>query len=276
MGYDVKDKLVLVTGASSGIGHALAIEFASKGAHLALTGRNVEALEKVQQTIEHAGGTAKIFPFDLLETSQIPELIKTIEQAFQTFPDVLVNCAGMAISGKVEDVPLEAFIFNLNINFIAPLALIQAVIPGMKQKQSGQIINLFSGAGKRGLPGLASYCASKFALNGLSESLRVELASYHIDVILFSPGLVNTPFHEHSQFYGEHPSQYTEGYTSTAEEVAKKLVQASYHQKRSVIMSPKTWVGVHLNYWTPKLLDLILKRKMLSETLKKQVPKKEE
>ena len=121
---------------------------------------------------------------------------------------------------------------------------------------------MFSGVGKRGLPGVSSYCVSKFALNGLTESLRVEVSSYNIDVILFSPGLVQTNFDKNMKLFGNLKETFTKGKAVTAEFAAEKIVEASVKRKRDVILSNKTRFGIHLNYWVPTVLDKILEKKL--------------
>ena len=133
MAMDIKNKVVLVTGASSGIGAAVSIAFAKKGANLALSGRNHVALKKTQDQILKQGGSALIFKLDLLESDQIPDLINQVEKHFGNTIDILINCAGIAVLGTVEKVPINEYHRILNINFFAPLVLIQSLIPKMKK-----------------------------------------------------------------------------------------------------------------------------------------------
>ena len=261
MKIDIKDKIVLVTGASSGIGAAISLAFANKGARLALTGRNFVGLKKTQDQILKKGGSAAIFKLDLLEVDQIPNLIIQVEKHFGNTIDILINCAGISVLGTVEKVPVNEYHRVLNINFFAPLVLIQSLIPKMKKKKRGQIINITSGVGDRGLPAVSPYCISKFALNGLTESLRVELAPYNINVINISPGLVSTDFENRINEYGTTEKKFTQGKKSTPEKVAKRILKASIHCKKIVRMSLRTKIGYHLNYWSPRLFDYILKLK---------------
>ena len=207
-------------------------------------------------------GQVEIFPFDLMKINSIAGLIQNIEEYFNDTVDILVNSAGFAVLGLIENVPIDAYKKNLQLNYFAPLRLIQTVLPGMKKKQAGQIINLFSGVGKRGLPGVSPYGVTKFALNGLTESLRVEVSQYNIDVILFSPGLVQSDFRTNQNIYGRLKETFTDGKTVTAKLVAEKIVKASVKRKRDVILSFKTLLGIHVNYWFPALLDKILAKKL--------------
>jgi short-subunit dehydrogenase len=261
MTFSIKNKVVLVTGASSGIGRETAKAFARKGARVALTGRNIEALETTIRYLKNEGCIVGAFPFDLTNFNKIPKMVEDVQKYFGDSVDVLVNSAGIAILGLVEDVPADAYHRNLQINFFAPLELIKAVIPGMKKKRDGQIINISSGVGKNGLPGVSSYCVSKFALNALTESLRIELAPYNIKVILFSPGLVATGFNDRIEIYGELKEKFTGGKMAAPEETAEIIVQVSENAKREVVLSLRTKMGYHLNYWAPSLFDFILKCK---------------
>jgi hypothetical protein len=262
MKYECKDKIVLVTGASSGIGAEIAKAFAARGAAVALNGRNKDALNSVKEDILKSGGKASVFPFDLTDLDNVPELVRTIEDSLGDSISILVNSAGIAVLGFVEDVPIDEYRHNLEINFFAALALTKAVIPQMKEKRSGQIINISSGVSKRGLPGASSYCVSKFALNALTESLRIELLPYGINVISVSPGLVKTKFADRIKVFGKIKEKFTEGRMLSAEEVAKKIMAVSENPRREVVLSLRTKLSYHLNYWAPKLFDHILEKRM--------------
>ena len=148
------------------------------------------------------------------------------------------------------------------LNFFAPFELSRLLIPKMKKKKLGQIINITSGVGKRGLPGASSYSASKFALNGFSESLRVELMSYNIDLIQFSPGLVDSNFSNRIKVFGKLKNNFTEGNAIDSKTAAASLIVASEKRKREVTLSCKTRFGTYLNYLAPKLMDKYLLRKL--------------
>jgi len=259
---DLNNKIILITGSSSGIGRACSIAFGKLGAKIALTGRNEKRLAKVKEELDILGIHSGVFKCDLLQDQNIPSLVKEVENYFGNTIDILINSAGIGVLGLVENVPLKAYKENFKLNFFAPVELIRSVLPGMKKKRFGQIINLFSGVGKRGLPGVSSYSSSKSALNGFSESLRVELMLHNIDVILFSPGLVKTDFASNIVMYGKLKDTFTEGKSIDAEIVASKIVEASIYRKREVILSLKTKVGLLANYFFPKLFDKYLSKKL--------------
>jgi dehydrogenase/reductase SDR family member 7B len=259
MSFNCKGKVVLVTGASSGIGREVALCFGREGAKVALVARNIDALDQVKARILEEGGYAESFPCDLKQYSDLSTLVESIDRHFGGPVTLLVNNAGVVVLGRVDEVPVDGFSDNLVINFLAPVALVKAVLPGMKKKGYGQIINISSGCGWRGLPEVAAYSASKFALNGFTESLRVELAPFSIQVIAFSPGRVDTGIEERGNLFGaaEHRD---DGPSQSPEAVAQKILMASKNSKRETILSFKVKVAIHLNYWLPGLLDFLLIR----------------
>jgi dehydrogenase/reductase SDR family member 7B len=265
MAFDSNNKIVLITGSSSGIGKSLAVEFANKNAKVALTGRDENRLENTKKHIQKNNGCVEIFPFDLNDISLIPNLVNEIEKFFDSNIALLVNNAGVTASGLVEDTPMEVFADILQVNYFAPLALCKAVIPGMKRKRSGQIINITSGCGIRALPGSSAYSVSKFALNALTESLRLELIHYGIEVILFSPGQVATGISMKSKSYGKIKSSFDKGYKSSPDKVAQEILSASAKSKKTVTLSFRNKILYHLNYWLPGLVDLILQRMLIKD-----------
>ena len=178
---------------------------------------------------------------------------------------MLLNCAGYAVLGNIENIPYSAYKKNLELNFFAPLVLTKNIIPKMKKKKSGQIINLISGVGNRGLPGVSSYCVTKFALNGFSESLRVEMSKYHIDVITISPGLVKTAFNKNAKIYGFLKKTFNTGIKKDANIIAREIVKASIRRKKNAVLSFKTLFGIYLSFFFPGFLDNFLYKKFFSK-----------
>jgi len=263
MSFDCRNKVALISGASSGIGRALAVGFGKKGAKVALTGRNIQNLKETKHQIQDNGGFSETFPFDLNNINEIPRLVDDIRDYFNEPVTLLVNNAGINIAGLVEDCPLEAYSSCLQTNFMAPLSLIKNVMDGMKEKGYGQIINISSGCGKRALPFASAYSASKSALNALTDSLRIELAPHSIEVLLFSPGPVDTEVFNRTRYYGNVNHSYRNDQLSSPEIVAEKIIKASYNSKREVTLSFFSKMGYHLNYWFPGILDKILIRNLI-------------
>ncbi len=258
--FDIKEKVVLITGASFGIGRETAKHFANEGAKVALVARSQKELDETAREIRASGGSAESFPYDLSKIEGIPKLAQQVKSKLGPV-DVLVNNAGYAVTGLVEDCPIEQYRKNFEVNFYAPLALIQAILPDMKQKGEGQIINVSSGVGRRALPGVSSYCATKFALCGLTESLRLEVKRYGIDVLVIFPGRVESKFHERIESYGKLNRKLPPISMKPAEEVGKFILRASKNRKRSATVFGPGMIGYHLNYWAPKLVDHLLTKR---------------
>ena len=264
MKFELKGKIALVTGASSGIGKEVAFALANRDLKVALVARNVQALTKIKQTINARGQTAEIFPQDLTKVEEIPRLVAGIRNHFGNSVDLLINSAGTAVLGLVEKVPLDAYEEIFKINFFGPLTLIQAVVPDMKNKGSGHIVNVTSGVGKRGLPGVSPYCATKFSLNALTESIRVELDPFGVHVLSFSPGLVSTQFQDRTRIFGKLKEKFGGSGGISPVIAAQKLVEAIEKNDRDVDLSFRSKIANHINYWVPGFLDIILKRKAIS------------
>ena len=187
-----KKPVALVTGASRGIGRKIALMLARKGYCLALNATNKKLLNEVKQEIEEAGGTAEIFPVDLLQSNNSPsELIKRVEYEFGQL-DLLVNNAGIALSGTLDEITFEDYDRIMGINVKVPLFLSQAACPLLVKADNPAIINISSVVGTKSYKNQSLYAASKHALNGLMKALAKELQEKGIRVHIISPGGVGT------------------------------------------------------------------------------------
>ena len=171
---DFKNKTVLITGASSGIGKQTAIEFAKLGANLILVARRKEKLDELANELEKFNVTTFVCQCDVSEKSQVKEMSKAVLEKFDSI-DVLVNNAGFAIYGSVKDLSVDEIESQMETNYFGMMYCIKNFLPSMLEKKSGHIVNVASVAASFGLPGIASYCASKFAMLGFSEGLKHEL-----------------------------------------------------------------------------------------------------
>jgi NAD(P)-dependent dehydrogenase (short-subunit alcohol dehydrogenase family) len=182
----------LVTGASRGIGRAIALRLAQLGARLLLVARDRAALTTVQQEIVQAGAAAEILPCDLTSASEIAALASRIDAVGDC--DILINAAGIGrIGAPLHQMPVEDYDAVLSTNLRAPFLLMRAVVPGMIARGAGYI-NISSLAGQGPLANGAAYAASKWALNGLTYSAAEELRAHNIRVSVVAPGSVNTEF----------------------------------------------------------------------------------
>jgi NAD(P)-dependent dehydrogenase (short-subunit alcohol dehydrogenase family) len=194
--HSLTGKTALVTGASRGIGRAIALRLAELGARLLLVARDQTALAKAQQDIIHLATTENVLdvlPCDLASVSEIAALASRIEAGGGC--DILINAAGIGrIGAPLHEMPVEDFDAILATNLRAPFLLMRAVVPHMIARGGGEIVNISSLAGQGPLANGAAYSASKWALNGLSYSVAEELRAHNIRVSVVAPGSVNTGF----------------------------------------------------------------------------------
>jgi short-subunit dehydrogenase len=234
MGYDLKDRVVLITGASGGIGRACAVEFHRAGAKVVATARSFDRLE----ALAHELGDDRVLPIRL-DVTVPDERQAALSQTKEHFGpvDVLVNNAGWACFSTVLDMPQEHYDRMIALNLSAPIALIQAVGPKMVQRGSGQIINIASVVGLQTIPRMTTYSATKAALISLSTGLRMELKGTGVDVIMVAPGSTRTGFFEAAAKVGTKASRFARTQYS-ARRVARAVVRASRRRRREVVLTP--------------------------------------
>ncbi|MEU6711305.1 oxidoreductase [Nonomuraea sp. NPDC046802] len=184
---DMAAKVCLVTGASSGIGHATALELLRAGHIVYGVARRTHLMEAIRE----AGGHA--LPMDVTVEEDLQRVVRTILEAHQRI-DVLVNNAGAVVHGSVEETPLRMARDEFEVNLFAPARLVQLVLPGMRERRSGTIVNVSSIGGELAFPLGAWYYASKHALEAFSDTLRMETGQFGIDVVVIQPGIIKTDF----------------------------------------------------------------------------------
>ena len=211
------DKVALVTGSSSGIGFETSLALARNGYHTFATMRNLGKDEKIKQVIEKEDLSIEILELDVDSEESVNRAIKTVSEKNGRI-DVLVNNAGYGMWGTVEDVSIDEFKEQFETNFFSIIRLIQKVAPIMRKQNSGNIVNISSVAGRIGFPVSPAYISSKFALEGLSESLRFELMPFGINVIIIEPGVIKTNFFD-SMKMSEKSQQ-----DSTYKEITDKVI----------------------------------------------------
>lgn len=205
MAADLRDKVVVITGASSGIGRAAAQAFAAAGARLALAARNQSALTvAARECVEaggEAGGDAIAVPCDVTDAEQVLHLAETARQHYGRI-DVWVNDAGVHLLGRVDEVPLEDFRQVVDVNLMGTVHGCRAALPVFRSQGAGVLINIGSMAGTMGQPYAAAYVASKWAVRGLSEALRMEVMDQPgIQVCAVLPPSIDTPLFQHAANY---------------------------------------------------------------------------
>ena len=187
---EIKDKVVIITGASSGLGEATARRLAKNGAKLMLAARREERLKQLVTDIQKDGGTAKYEVIDVTNKSQVEALAKAAHQAYERI-DVLVNNAGLMPLSPLDETKVDEWDKMVDVNIKGVLYAIAAVLPIMRQQKSGHIINISSVSGHKVFPGGTVYCATKFAVKAISEGIRLE-SNGEIRATNISPGAVNT------------------------------------------------------------------------------------
>jgi NAD(P)-dependent dehydrogenase (short-subunit alcohol dehydrogenase family) len=186
-----REQVVLVTGASSGIGRETALTFGRLGARVALAARRRNQLAEVARAITDEGSRALVVPTDVSDLRSVRACVSKVRRTWGRL-DMLVNNAGVLIPSSVEQLKASDLDAMLRVNLMGPLFMMQATLPIMRRQGAGTIINVASLAGRRGLTPLGGYCASKFALVGLTEALRTELGDTPVHVGLVMPGTVET------------------------------------------------------------------------------------
>jgi uncharacterized protein len=192
-------RAAIITGASSGIGREIACATAALGARVALLARRESELNLLADEIERDGGIALPFACDVTEAERMDSAIQQIAHEFDAI-DILVNSAGVALPDQVLDARLEDLRQMMDVNYFGAVHAIRAVLPTMLREGRGNIVNIGSTAGRRGDETLAGYCASKFALVGYTEALRLELYGSGVTASLVMPGPVDTPMLENPQW----------------------------------------------------------------------------
>ena len=194
---EIKDKVVLITGASAGIGLATARRFATAGAKAALAARSIEKLDQLADELRSQGHEAIAVPTDMRNKAEVDQLVAATLQHFGRI-DILINNAGQATAGTIADVSIDHYRQIMELNVFGPLYAMQAVIPKMRQTGGGLILNISSMVSKMNIPGLATYASTKSALNMLSDTARVELRPDNIRVITVYPRVTATDFGRNS------------------------------------------------------------------------------
>ena len=188
---DFKNKVVVITGASSGIGEAAAEQFAKRGANLVLVARRKEKLEQVAQKLSKYSTKTLIQVCDVSDKQQVKEMSEKVIETFSRI-DILVNNAGFVIYGKVEELSIEDIESQMKTNYFGTINCTKYFLPHFLKQNSGHMVNVASVGGSFGVPGIASYCATKFAMVGFTQQLAIELAKENIRVNCIAPGSHST------------------------------------------------------------------------------------
>jgi len=260
MKRDLRDRRLLITGASSGIGRCLAEQVAQFGARVALAARSAEKLEEVARKVTAGGSEALAIPADVTSDSDRQRLIQTVVDRFGGL-DVLVNNAGIGSWCHFADSTEPILRQIMEVNFFAPAELIRLAIPVLVQGQQPAIVNISSMCGRRGMPAWPEYSASKFALCGLTEALRGEMARFDIDVLLVLPGLTRSDLPSHLlRNEGRAKIDFTAGMPPEA--VAEKIIRVIRKNRTETVVGRDARWMLRVNKFFPRLVDWLIARRV--------------
>jgi NAD(P)-dependent dehydrogenase (short-subunit alcohol dehydrogenase family) len=257
---DFRDKVVVVTGAGSGIGRATAMAFAAEGANMVIADINKDRITETAKEIERRGGKATAQVTDVSDRAQVEALSKFVIQKHGRV-DILHNNAGVGVGALIQDMNLKDWEWIVKINYWGVVYGIHYFLPYMIERRYGHIVNTASGAGLMALPATGAYCSTKFAVVGLSETLRMEVRRYGVGVTVVCPGVINTNIFDDSPMHlpesmRVQPGKFIESvkkYGWPPERVARAVLKGVRKNKAVVPVGPETWIG-----WYSKRISINL------------------
>ncbi len=263
--FEFAGKTVLIAGGSRGLGLVLARELVDRGARVAICARTSSTLERAAAELRERGGAVLAEPCDIRDADQVQKFVQKVIDRWGSI-DVLINVAGIIQVGPFDAMTPEDFHEAMDINCWGPLNVIQAVLPAMRRQRWGRIVNVASIGGKRAVPHLLPYVVSKFALVGLSNGLRVELARENILVTTVCPSLMRTGSPLHAIFKGQHRLEYAwfsigdslPIVSISAEQAAQQILMACQRGDSEVIVNNPLNLVIYLQQLVPKLAHEVL------------------
>src|SRR5205807_277380 len=264
--FSYRDKVALITGGSRGLGLEIARQICARGAKVALIARDPEELARAKTELDRLATEVLTIQCDLLESAQIQSAVQQTLQRFGKI-DILINNAGIIEIGPIEHMQLKDFDRAMRLHFWAPFILQLLIVPQMRAKGGGRIVNISSIGGRIAVPHMAAYSASKFALSGFSDAMRSELAADNIYVTTVTPGLMRTGSHVHATFKGDHAAEYRWFDWSrkipfasiSAERAARKILSACRRGKPALIMPLSAYLIIAANALFPNLTARVMK-----------------
>lgn len=258
--YDFRNRVVVITGGSRGLGLVTARQLAAEGAVVVLCARDATELDAAHHEIRQLTPTVEAYACDITQPAEIRSLFQRIRREIGSV-DVLINNAGIIQVGPLETMTLDDFHQAMLVHFWGPLFCIWQVLPEMRRRKQGRIVNISSIGGQIGVPHLAPYCASKFALNGLSQTLHAELAKDGIYVTTVCPGMMRTGSPRNALFKGDHRAEYAwfsigdamPLLSMSAERAARQIVSACRYGHPKVTLSLPAKLAVWAGALAPDL-----------------------
>ena len=249
-----RNKVVVITGASSGIGEASAIKFAKKNAKVVLVARRKEKLLQVQKKISKYTDSILVCQCDISNKGQVKEMCDVVLDTFGRI-DVLVNNAGFVIYGRVLELSIEDIESQMETNYFGMIYCTKNFLPHMIKQRTGHIVNVASVGASFGIPGVASYCATKFAMLGFSEGLKHELFGTGVDITVVSPIGVNTPLFDHPSFENfTRPTMIT----LNPQTVANAVIKAANSSRLEIVVPSVARIGIWAKQNFPYFINPII------------------
>jgi NAD(P)-dependent dehydrogenase (short-subunit alcohol dehydrogenase family) len=242
--FSFEGRVALITGGSRGLGLVLARQICDEGGRLAILARDEDELERAKNDLAARGGEVLTIRCDLLERAQIQSAVQQTLGRFGKI-DILINNAGVIEVGPLDHMSREDFERSMGVHFWAPYELTMQIVPEMRRRGGGRIVNISSIGGKMAAPHMAPYSAGKFALTGFSDAVRAELANDNIFVTTVTPGLMRTGSHVNAKFKGKHEAEFawfsalsgTPLISMKAERAARKILAASRRGQPSLTLT---------------------------------------
>jgi short-subunit dehydrogenase len=262
--YRLNGRVVAITGGSRGLGLAMARAFLHRGAKVALLARDPEALERARQLLA-GSGTVFVRPCDVRDENQVKEAVRDVRHELGEI-DVLINNAGTITVGPMDTMTAEEYRESLDVFFWGPLHTTLAVLPEMRKRRGGRIVNISSIGGKISVPHLLPYSVGKFALAGFSEGLRAELLKDNIYVTTIYPGLMRTGSPRNADFKGKHRAEYTwfllsdstPGFSVNVDRAARQIVRACEYGKTELILTVPAKLAIKAHTLFPSVSSALL------------------
>lgn len=261
MSPNLSNKIILVTGASEGIGRAIAEELGRHHATVILTARRQNLLEEVARAVVGSGGQAMVITTDLRKSAQISNLVHTVHQQYGRI-DVLINAAAMGYYDWLEEQTFAELEEQLQTNILGLVEITRQIVPIMKKQHSGHIVNFASYASQISTPPLTIYSTTKYAVEGFTDGIRRELLPWNIHVTRVHPSAVNTNFNQKAKRHDGIDYPYDKITGVTKEIVAKKVVGVIYRPRHAVFAAKLRLLvdlTVFLNRYLPGVIDVVFR-----------------
>jgi uncharacterized protein len=251
-----QDRVVLITGASSGIGRCLAVDLAERGAVVVGCGRSLDRLQALSREFERRSPSSTVIKCDVAQLDQVRAMVTNVLSEFGKI-DILINNAGVGMRKPFVETSIGVIEELTKINYLGTVYCTHEVLPSMIARRSGHIVNISSVAGKIGALNVAAYCGSKFAINGLSESLYYELKPLGVDVSVICPGPVRTDFNKP---FADMPPKSPASLVVSPEFVSAAVIKAIEKDRFEVVLPRSLALICWIKRMTPNLFRAVLDR----------------